>query len=122
MTSAAALNDPAAASGEGGWGFGYGAAKAAFHRMVGILHVELQGRGIRVYNVEPGVVLTEVQQELFAGGTEWGAELGPAPMTVPAAVVVWVATNPEAAAMSGQTIFAQPFCAERRLVAGWPPG
>jgi len=120
MTSNAALTDPPAATGAGGWGFGYGAAKGAFHRLAGILHVELRGRGIRAYNVEPGVVLTEVQQELFAGGAEWAGERGPAPMTVPAAVIVWLATNPEAVEMSGQTIFAQPFCADRQLVAGWP--
>jgi NAD(P)-dependent dehydrogenase (short-subunit alcohol dehydrogenase family) len=121
MTSTAALTDPPAPSGAGGWGFGYGAAKGAFHRLAGILHVELRDRGIRSYNVEPGVVLTEVQQELFAGGTEWRAPHGPAPMAVPAAVIVWLATHPDAQTMSGQTIFAQPFCQERRLVPGWPP-
>ena len=59
ITSAVATTDPPAPAGQGGWGMGYAMSKGAFHRMAGILAVELGPRGIRAFNVEPGYVLTE---------------------------------------------------------------
>ena len=44
---------------------------------------------------------------------------GGAPPRVPAEVVLWLATSPEAAALNGQNIKAQEFCHERRLLADW---
>lgn len=121
MTSNAALNDPPGPVGEGGWGFAYGASKGAFHRMAGMLHVELHPRGICAYNVQPGLVVTESQRVQFGEDSDFVRLNRGSPATVPAAVVAWLATNPEAAAMSGQTIFAQRFCKDRQLVPGWPP-
>ncbi|MFN8543669.1 MAG: SDR family NAD(P)-dependent oxidoreductase [Candidatus Binatia bacterium] len=121
VTSNAGLADPPGPAGEGGWGFAYGASKGAFHRMAGILHVELRDRGIRAYNVEPGLILTEAQKVLFGDDSDLVRHYRGAPPAVPAAVVAWLATDPEAVAMSGQTIAAQPFCKQRGLVAGWPP-
>lgn len=121
MTSNAGLNDPPGPSGQGGWGFAYGASKGAFHRMAGILHVELNGRGIRTYNVEPGLIVTEAQTVLFGADNDLVRHHRAAPPAVPAAVVAWLATHPEAVAMSGQTIYAQRFCKERQLLPGWPP-
>ena len=121
MTSNAALNDPPGPAGEGGWGFAYAASKGAFHRLAGILHVELRQRGIRAYNVEPGFVLTESQKVLLGEDNDLVRQYGGAPPTVPAAVIAWLVTNPEAMAMGGQTIYAQRFCKERQLVPGWPP-
>lgn len=121
MTSNAALNDPPGPVGEGGWGFAYGASKGAFHRMAGMLHVELHGRGICAYNVEPGLVVTEAQKVLLGENSDIARLHRGSPATVPAAVVAWLATSPEAPAMSGQTISAQRFCKERHLVPGWPP-
>lgn len=120
VTSPAGVSDPPGPSGEGGWGFAYGASKGAFHRMAGMLRVELGKRGIRAYNLDPGLVLTESQKVLFGEDNDLTRTHGGAPVTVPAAVIAWLATAPEAIAMSGQTINAQPFCAERRLVPGWP--
>lgn len=120
VTSPAGVCDPPGPSGEGGWGFAYGASKGAFHRMAGMLRVELGQRGIRAYNLDPGLVLTESQKVLFGEQNDLTRMHGGAPVTVPAAVIAWLATDPEAEAMSGQTVMAQAFCAERRLVAGWP--
>jgi len=126
MTSGAGTTDPPNPVGAGGWGFAYGASKGAFHRLAGILHVELGARGIRAYNVDPGLVWTEAQKilfarQLFGDQTEAMAQTIGAPPAVPAAVIAWLATQPEAAAMCGQTIDAQSFCRERPLVPGWPP-
>jgi NAD(P)-dependent dehydrogenase (short-subunit alcohol dehydrogenase family) len=120
MTSGAGMVDPPAPADEGGWGFAYGASKGALHRMAGILHVELHARGIRAYNLQPGLIITESQQLRFGNDNPFARHTQSAPLAVPAAVVVWLATNPEAVAMSGQTIHAQPFCNERQLVPGWP--
>lgn len=120
MTSGAALSDPPGPVGKGGWGFAYGASKGAFHRMAGMLHVELRERGIRAYNVEPGLILTESQEVLFGKDNDLTRHHGGAPPAVPAAVIAWLATDSEAVNMSGQTIHAQPFCKQRNLVPGWP--
>ena len=120
VTSGAGMVDPPAPADEGGWGFGYGASKGALHRMAGILHVELHDRGIRAYNLQPGLIITESQQIRFGKDNPFARHTQSAPLAVPAAVIVWLATNREAGAMSGQTIHAQPFCTERQLVPGWP--
>jgi NAD(P)-dependent dehydrogenase (short-subunit alcohol dehydrogenase family) len=120
ITSAVATSDPPAPAGEGGWGMGYAMSKGAFHRMVGILAVELGPRGIRAFNVEPGYVLTERmainQAELGFEGVYRGA-----PPSVPAAVVTWLATAPaeEARELNGTTVSAQRFALERGLHPDW---
>ncbi len=120
MTSAVAISDPPAPAGKGGWGMAYAMSKGAFHRMAGILAVELGPRGIRAYNVEPGFVLTERmavnQGELGFEGVYRGA-----PPTVPASVVAWLASAPEAADMNGATVSAQKFALEHGLHPDWRP-
>ncbi len=124
ITSAVATSDPPAPTGEGGWGLGYAVTKGAFHRVAGILAVELGPRGIFVVNVEPGYVLTERmllgQERLGLAGRFPGA-----PPSVPGAVVAWLAggrggvTPDERAALNGSTISAQRFARERGLHADW---
>ena len=121
VTSAVAVNDPPAPAGEGGWGAAYAMSKGAFHRLAGILAVELGPRGVRVFNVEPGFVLTErMEVNQRALGLE-GVYPG-APPSVPAAVVAWLATDPGAAELNGQTIAAQKFARERALHGDWRTG
>ena len=124
ITSAVATSDPPAPTGEGGWGLGYAVTKGAFHRVAGILAVELGPRGIFVVNVEPGYVLTERmllgQERLGLAGRFPGA-----PPSVPGAVVVWLAggrggvTPDERAALNGTTISAPRFARERSLHPDW---
>ena len=121
ITSNAALNDPPGPAGEGGWGFAYGASKGAFHRMAGMLKVELAERGIRAYNVEPGLIVHESQIALMGEDNDLVRHYRGAPVAVMAAAVNWLVTSPEAIAQNGQTIFAQRLCKERQLVPGWPP-
>jgi NAD(P)-dependent dehydrogenase (short-subunit alcohol dehydrogenase family) len=125
ITSAVATTDPGAPAGKGGWGMGYAMSKGAFHRMAGILAVELGPRGIRAFNVEPGYVLTE---RMAANQAELGFEgvYRGAPTSVPAAVVTWLASAPagEARELNGTTVSAQRFALERGLHPDWrsPPG
>jgi NAD(P)-dependent dehydrogenase (short-subunit alcohol dehydrogenase family) len=116
VTSAVAITDPRAPAGEGGWGAAYAMSKGAFHRLAGILAVEYPQ--LTVVNVEPGYVVTErMEANAAALGLE-GVYPG-APPSVPASVIAWLATAPEAAELSGETISAQRFAKERDLHPPW---
>ncbi len=119
MTSGSALIDPPAPTGAGGWGYAYAASKAAFHRLAGILHVEHADDGIRCFNVNPGFILTEAQKALHGGDPFGGAFAGAGP-EVPAAVVAWLASDPESDALrGGRHVDAQRLCEERQLLPGF---
>jgi NAD(P)-dependent dehydrogenase (short-subunit alcohol dehydrogenase family) len=116
ITSAAAYAEPGKAAGEGGWGLGYGMSKGAFHRVAGVLNVELAARGIRVFNVQPGLVATErIAQDMV----KFGISADGAPMEMMGKVVRWLCTDAEADKFRGQNIEAQYFCHERGLLPGW---
>lgn len=118
ITSAVAISDPPAPAGEGGWGSAYAMSKGAFHRIAGIIGVEYRDRGITIVNVEPGYVVTE-RMEVNAAALGLDGVYPGAPPTVPAAVVAWLATSPEAAALTGQTVSAQKLAKDRGLHPRW---
>jgi NAD(P)-dependent dehydrogenase (short-subunit alcohol dehydrogenase family) len=116
ITSASGYGDSLKPAGGGGWGLGYGTSKGAFQRIAGVLKVELADKGIRCFNVQPGFIVTErMIQDMgkFGFGSE-GA--GP---EVPAKVIRWLCTSPEADQFNGKNIEAQQFCHERNLLPGW---
>jgi NAD(P)-dependent dehydrogenase (short-subunit alcohol dehydrogenase family) len=116
VTSAVAVTDPPSPPGEGGWGLAYAMSKGAFHRLAPNLTVEYPD--IRFFNLEPGYVQTErAIQNAAALGLE-GRYPG-APPSVPAAVIAWLATAPEAADLNGQMITAQKFAKEHTLHEKW---
>lgn len=116
ITSAAGFGTPKKPAGAGGWGMGYGVSKAAVHRVAGFLAVEYGDRAIRAFNVQPGFIATE---RIAADMAEFGFEPTGEPPEVVGAVVAWLATSPDAAALNGRNIEAQFFCAERNLLPGW---
>ena len=118
MVSGAGLADPPAPAGEGGWGFAYGASKGALHRMVGVLAVEHPNSGVRFHNLEPGFVMTEAMKLNDPDGALEKFQK-PAPPSVPAAVIAWLASEPEAEKWNGQTVFAQKFALDRGLHEDW---
>ena len=91
VTSHTATNDPPAPVGDGGWGLAYAASKGAFHRVAGILAVELGGRGIRAFNLDPGNVATE-RMTINAGDLGLGSYRA-APPSAPAAAIAWLVTH-----------------------------
>jgi NAD(P)-dependent dehydrogenase (short-subunit alcohol dehydrogenase family) len=121
VTSAVATTDPQAPTGEGGWGAAYAMSKGAFHRLAGILAVELGDRGVRCFNLDPGFVITE-RMKVNAGPLGLEGRYKGAPPTVPAAVVAWLATSPDAADLNGSTIVAQRVARERGLHPYWRGG
>jgi NAD(P)-dependent dehydrogenase (short-subunit alcohol dehydrogenase family) len=116
ITSASGYADPTLPAGQGGWGMGYGISKGAFHRVAGFLAVELGDRGIRCFNVQPGLIATErIAQDM----AKFGIQNDGAPVEVMGTVVRWLCTDPEAASLNGQNVEAQHFCHERGLLPGW---
>ncbi len=116
ITSSAGFADPNSAAGDGGWGMGYGTSKGAVQRIAGILKAELADKGIRFFNLQPGLIVTErmIQDMGKFGFSSKGT--GP---EVPAKVVRWLCTDPEADDFNGKTIEGQAFCHERNLMPGW---
>ena len=118
LASASGTMDPPAPAGEGGWGLGYGASKAALHRVAGMLALELHDRGILAFNLSPGFIATErIALDMAQFGFD--ASKG-APADVVGAVAAWLATSPDAARRNGQWIEAQPLCRELHLLPDWP--
>ncbi len=106
MISATAYTDPPAPAGEGGWGLAYAMSKAAFARVAPILHVEYRDRGLRIFSVDPGFVITEAMK---ARGTvaQYEAHFVGAGPEVIGRVIRWLATDPAAEELRGSIVFAQ---------------
>jgi len=113
MGSGAGYIDPPAPPGQGGWGLGYAIGKAAGHRLVGHVKAEFGSRGIRSFNINPGYVRTE-RNSLTAEDDGMAPSLGAPPEAV-GAVVAWLATSPDAAALDGTNVDAQEFCRAKEL-------
>jgi len=118
VTSAVAITDPPAPAGEGGWGSAYAMSKGAFHRLAGIIAVEYGPLGIEIFNVEPGFVVTE-RMEVNAKAIGLEGRYPGAPPSVPAAVIAWCASAPEASERNGQTLSAQKFAKDAGLHDKW---
>ncbi|NQX89170.1 MAG: SDR family NAD(P)-dependent oxidoreductase [Halioglobus sp.] len=92
MVSQSAFHDPPAAGDKGGWGFAYPSSKAAVARMAGSLRAEHPDTGLRVFNLEPGTVITEVMRMLDIDKTI-ESMFKPCSAAAVAAVVAWLAEH-----------------------------
>jgi len=119
VTSGAGEGDPPVAAADGGWGYAYGAGKAAVSRVSGVLAAELGAQGIRAFTVNPGVVTTDALKATLGERGVLALRIGTAPPEVPAAVMVWLATAAQALDHQRRTIAAQPFALEHGIVADW---
>jgi len=119
VTSGAGESDPPVATGKGGWGYAYGAGKAAVSRLSGVLAAEFGDQGIRAYTVNPGVVSTEALRATIGERGVLAMRKGVAPPEVPAAVLCWLGTAPQAPDFQRRTIQAQPFALEHGIVPDW---
>ena len=118
LASASGTMDPRSPAGQGGWGLGYGASKAALHRVAGMLAVELKDRGILAFNLSPGFIATE---RIALDMAEFGFDASKgAPADVVGAVAAWLATSSDAANRNGKWVEAQAVCRELGLLPGWP--
>jgi NAD(P)-dependent dehydrogenase (short-subunit alcohol dehydrogenase family) len=121
MLSEAAFTTPPAPAGQGGWGLAYAAAKAAFHRVTDMCHVEFADAGIAAFSIAPGLTLTESMRASGMDKVLTDAGHIPAPPDVAGEVAAWLGDDPAALAYAGQMVSSRPLCKELGLVAGWPP-
>jgi len=119
VTSGAGEGDPPVAAVDGGWGYAYGAGKAAVSRVSGVLAAELGKQGIRAFTLNPGVVTTDALKATIGESGLLAMRIGTAPPQVPAAVMVWLATAGQAVDFQRRTIAAQPFALEHGIVDDW---
>lgn len=119
ITSGAGETDPPVAAGRGGWGYAYGAGKAAVSRLSGIITTELGGQGLRAYTVNPGVVTTEALKATIGEKGVIALRNGSAPPDVPAAVICWLACKDVEGTHQKTTINAQPFALKQEIVPDW---
>lgn len=104
VTSGAGRIRPPAPPGEGGWEIGYGCSKGGFHRMAGHIAVEYGDRGIRAFNLQPGMVATE--RVLASHRLAWIAREG-VPAVLIGRVVAHLLEQPPGAFENGSTVEAQ---------------
>ena len=111
MVSHSAYTNPPAAADKGGWGFAYPSSKAALGRMAGSLRAEHRATGLRVFNLEPGLVLTEVMK-LAGIDAAVVARFKPCTPAAIAAVVGWLADNEPPQAWGPEDILRGPAIAK----------
>ena len=107
ITSGAGEKDPPIPAAQGGWGYAYGAGKAAVSRLSGIISREHGSEGIRAFTVNPGVVNTETLRATI--GEQGVKGLGQSlvePEQI-AQVLLWIADHGEADKLQYRTIDAQ---------------
>jgi NAD(P)-dependent dehydrogenase (short-subunit alcohol dehydrogenase family) len=121
MSSEAAFTTPPAPAGQGGWGVAYAAAKAAFHRVTDMCHVEFFDRGVWAFSVAPGLTVTESMKASGMDVALQDAGHRPAPPEVAGEVLAWLADDPAAEAYAGQMVSSRSLCRELALLPGWPP-
>jgi NAD(P)-dependent dehydrogenase (short-subunit alcohol dehydrogenase family) len=121
MLSEAAFTTPPAPAGAGGWGVAYAAAKAAFHRVTDMCHVEFFADGIWAFSIAPGLTLTESMRASGMDRVLIGAGHAPAPPEIAGEVAGWLADDADAVRYAGQMVSSRSLCRELGLVAGWPP-
>ncbi|CAN5427799.1 SDR family NAD(P)-dependent oxidoreductase [soil metagenome] len=120
MVSGSARRDPPGPAGEGGWGIGYSASKAAFGRVAGGIEAEFGPKGVRAFNVDPGNVVTEKRRAMHPDD-KFEEGFGSAPAEATGAVVAWLASSDDALKFIGKWIYAPKLCADLDLLPGYQP-
>jgi NAD(P)-dependent dehydrogenase (short-subunit alcohol dehydrogenase family) len=100
VCSGAGQSDPPVPANRGGWGFAYGASKAALARLAGCINREHGARGIRAFSVNPGLVSTEAVTATLGDGGVLEQRFGAMRPEAIAAALLWLATDPRAAELA----------------------
>jgi NAD(P)-dependent dehydrogenase (short-subunit alcohol dehydrogenase family) len=102
LTSISATDDPTE---PGAWGVGSAMGRAAAHRIIGVLHAEVGGAGVRCYNVNPGRVLSDIHPPPI--DTSGWVAAGGSPEFAAATIAWLVAGSTEARALAGSEVMAR---------------
>ena len=100
VCSGAGQSDPPVPANEGGWGFAYGASKAALIRLAGCIRREWGRQGVRAYSVNPGIVTTEAVSATLGDAGTLVQRYGAMSPDKVAQALLWLATSEEAPAMA----------------------
>lgn len=104
ISSGAGKADPPVPADHGAWGFAYGASKAALARLAGCINVEHGRQGIRAFSVNPGLVSTEAVTATLGDGGLLEQRFGAMKPQAIGAGLVWLATDPRAAALAADPV------------------
>lgn len=104
VSSAAGETDPPLPATQGGWGLAYGAGKAAFSRIAGVIATEFAGRGVRAYTINPGVVATEALKATIGDDGALARRLGASEPALPAAVILHLVQDDAAGRLQKRTV------------------
>ena len=106
VCDAAARTDPPASPGPGGsvaWGLGHSSALAAFGRIAGAVNAEYAAAGVRAFNVDPGLVVTESGT---ARGDTAATGVAPTPPDAVGRCAAWLASSRDADRFLGRVVSA----------------
>lgn len=107
VCSGAGQSDPPIAANQGGWGFAYGASKAGLARLAGCINREHGAQGVRAYSVNPGLVTTEAVTATLGEDSALAQRYGAVSPSAIAASLLWLATDPRAAALARKPTLVQ---------------
>lgn len=96
VCSGAGKYDPPLRADQGGWGFAYGASKAALARLAGVLNREHGPQGLRAFSVNPGLVSTEAVTATLGDDGALAQRFGAMSPQAIAAALLWLATDDRA--------------------------
>lgn len=100
VCSGAGKFDPPLPADQGGWGFAYGASKAALARLAGVINREHGDIGLRAYSVNPGLVNTEAVTATLGNDGALARKFGAVGPEAIAAALLWLATDAAAPALA----------------------
>lgn len=100
VCSGAGKFDPPLPADQGGWGFAYGASKAALARLAGVINREHGDKGLRAYSVNPGLVNTEAVTATLGDNGALARKFGAVGPEAIAAALLWLATDAAAPALA----------------------
>lgn len=107
ITSGAGEVDPPVPATDGGWGYAYGAGKAAVSRLSGVICREHGNSRISAYTLNPGVVATDTLKATLGEKNLSVLSRQSASPELIAAVLLWLVTDQRASRHQFQTINAQ---------------
>lgn len=96
VCSGAGQYNPPVPADQGGWGFAYGASKAAFGRLAGCINTEYKKHSITAFSVDPGVVTTEAVTATIGADGELAQRYGAVTPEAIAQTMFWLATSADA--------------------------
>jgi NAD(P)-dependent dehydrogenase (short-subunit alcohol dehydrogenase family) len=120
VSSGAGANDPPLRADAGGWGFAYGASKAGMARLAGCINTEHGMQGVRAYTVNPGLVTTEAVTATLGNDGDLARKYGAMPPEAIAAALYWLATDPDAPALTGRLLDLQRLVRDKALAFDSP--